>query len=129
MMQDLLRVAIFNVDPEGFGSAMVSLIPNEGLVGPQVELNTNQGACDRLDVGFKFEAGGLMDLVQDRLPHLREVYDLTYLLRVHVIEVLPLELGFLLDFSGNVLKVKHLSELSKRCHGAPKTFLDHLAHA
>ena len=69
-----------------------------------------------------------MNLIKNRLTHLREVYDLAYLLSIHIIEVMPLELRLLLNLASNVIKVHHLSELPQGCHGAPQTLLDHLAH-
>ena len=46
-----------------------------------------------------------MYLIQNGFAHFWEVDDLSNLLRVHVVKVLPLELGFLFNFACNVIEV------------------------
>ena len=112
VVQNLLRVTILNVDPERLSSTVVSLVPNEGSMGSEIKLNPYQGASDWLDVGFKLESGELMDLIQDCLAHLWEADNVTNLMSIHVVEVMPLELGFLLNLASNVIQMHHLCELS-----------------
>ena len=128
VVENLLRIAVFNIDPERLGSAVIPLVPYERGVGAEVQLYPYQGACDRKDVGFKLEAGELVDLVKNCLAHLWEVDDFTDLLRVHIIEVVPLELSLFLDLTSDIIKVHHLCELTERCHGAPEALFNHLAH-
>ena len=52
-----------------------------------------------------------MDLAENDLTHLREVHDFSNLLRIHIIKVMPLELSFLFDLSGDFFDVWHLSKL------------------
>ena len=69
-----------------------------------------------------------MNLIKNCLTHLREVYDLAYLLSIHIIKVMPLELSFLLNLAGNLIQMHHLCKLPKRRHRAPEPLLDHLTH-
>lgn len=69
-----------------------------------------------------------MNLIQNCLAHLREVDDLTDLLSIHVVEMVPLKLSLFLDLASNVVEMHHLSELAEGCHGAPQTLLYHLTH-
>ncbi len=127
-VQNLLRIAVFYIDPEWFSCTMVSLIPDERRVSSQVKFDSNQGPCNWLHIGFKLKAREFVDLVKNGLAHFREVDDLTDLLSIHIVEVMPLKLGLLLYLSSYIFHVCHLCELSQWCHGAPKTFFDHLAH-
>jgi len=68
-----------------------------------------------------------VDLIKDYFAHLREANYFSDLLGIHIVEMVPLELSFLFDFSGNFFNVWHLTELAKRCHRAPKTLVNHLA--
>lgn len=61
----LLRVAILYIDPEWFGCTMVALIPNEGGMGSQVQLDSNQSTSDWLHVSFELQTRELMDLIED----------------------------------------------------------------
>jgi len=115
-VQDLLRVAILHIDPERLCGTVVALIPHELLVGAHVKLNTHQGASDGLYVSLKLKPGQLVDLVENGLAHLGEVDHLTNLLRIHIVEVVPLELRFFLYLASDVLKVHHLCELAQGCH-------------
>lgn len=116
VVQDLLRITIFNVDPERFSSAMVSLVPDERSMGSKIKLNPYQGASDWLDVGFKLEARKLVDLIQDSLTHLGEADNVTNLMGIHVVKVVPLELGLLLNLASNVVEMHHLCELAEGRH-------------
>ena len=69
-----------------------------------------------------------MNLVKYGLSHLSEVNNFADLLSIHIIEVMPLELGFFLNLACYFIQMHHLCELSQRSHGAPQTLLDHLAH-
>ena len=115
-VQDLLRVTIFDLDPEWFSRTMVSLIPHKRIVRLHIQLDPHQGARDRHYVSFEFETWKFVDLVQNSFTHLRVVDDLADLLGVHVVEMVPLKLCFLFDFACYILQVHHLSELSQRCH-------------
>jgi len=94
----------------------------------QVKLNSYEGSCEWLDVGFEFKSRELVDLVENNFAHFGEADNLAELLSRHVIKVVPLELGFLLNLTGYIFQVEHLSELSQRSHRAPETLLYHLAH-
>lgn len=115
-VQDLLRVTVFDVDPEGLCGAMVPLVPYKRLMRSDVKLDTNQSARDGLNVSFKLKAWQLMDLVQDGLAHLWIVDNFANLLSVHVVEVMPLELRLLFDFAGDIIEVLHLRELTQWGH-------------
>jgi len=68
-------------------------------VGGDSEFHSDNTSGYRLNVGFEFESGELVDKLMDDLAHLRELYNFTDLLGTHVIEVGPGELFFLLYLS------------------------------
>ena len=68
-----------------------------------------------------------MNLILDDFTHFLVVDDLPELLRRHVVEVVPLELGLLFNFPAYVFKVEHLSKLAQGGHGVPESLLNHLA--
>ena len=126
-MQNLFRITIFNNDPKWFSSTVVPGVPREWSVRLQIKLNSYKRPSYWLNVCLKFKSRELVYLIQDNLAHLREAYYLSDLLRVHIIKVVPLELSLLFNFTRNFFDVRHLTELAKRCHWAPKTFVNHLA--
>ena len=69
-----------------------------------------------------------MNLVKYGLAHFWEVNYLTDLLSIHIIEVMPLKLRFLLNLACYFIQMHHLGKLPQRSHGSPQTLLNHLAH-
>lgn len=126
-MKDALRVAILNDYPEGLRCSVVAHVPSECCVSLQVKFNSHQSSRDRLDISLELEPRELVDLIEDDFAHLREVDNLSDLLSVHIIEMMPLELSFLLNLSRYLLYVRHLCELSEGSHRRPEPFVDHLA--
>ena len=98
---------------------MIALIPDKISMSSQVYFYLDKCSSQRLHICLKLEAWELMDLIKHSLAHFWEVDDLTNLLRTHLVEVMPLELGLLFDFASDIIQVHDLSELSQRCHRAP----------
>ena len=94
----------------------------------QIKLDPDQGASKWLYISFQLKARELMYLIQNGFAHFWKVDDLSNLLCVHVVKVLPLELGFLFNLACNVIEVHHLCELSEGSHRAPEPLFDHLAY-
>ena len=68
-----------------------------------IQLNADQSASDGLNIRLELKSGKLVNLVQDCLSHLRMVYDLSNLLGIHVVKMMPLELSLLLNLTGNII--------------------------
>ena len=80
-------------------------------MGSQVDFDLHKSSCQWLHVCFELKAWEPVDLIQYSLAHLWKIDNLSNLLGTHLIEVMPLELCLLLNFTSDVVKMHDLCEL------------------
>mmetsp|Transcript_20226 Transcript_20226/g.41320 ORF Transcript_20226/g.41320 Transcript_20226/m.41320 type:complete len:682 (-) Transcript_20226:1713-3758(-) len=123
VVEHLLLVHILDEYVEGLRVAVHLGLKLE--VGRDGQLHAQYGTCDGLHVRGELEPRELVDEAVDGLAHLGEADELADLLRLQVVEALPLEV-FLLDLLDDILG--DARELAQRRLREPHALVDHLAH-
>mmetsp|Transcript_70197 Transcript_70197/g.198108 ORF Transcript_70197/g.198108 Transcript_70197/m.198108 type:complete len:1103 (-) Transcript_70197:287-3595(-) len=122
LVEDLLPVHVLYENPEGLGAAVDTLVPLE--VWRDGQLDHQARPRDRLHIRAEVELRKLVDKLVDRLPHLRESYELSDVGAREVVVALPREV-LLLDLVQDLF-VQTL-EVPQWCLRAPHPLVDHLA--